>query len=160
MRFDDTIWGAVLLLFAAALGWHVSGFPNIPGQSVGPYALPGALAVGFAVCGMVLLVRGVRQRTAGTAGAWLTLPSWFAAPRQVLGFAVLVGVNLLYLLAVDRLGFVVVGTVYLAALMMVLRVSPLRAVVVGCVMTLLIHAVFYKLLKVPLPWGVLQPVAW
>jgi len=37
---------------------------------------------------------------------------------------------------------------------------PVRAVQVGVVATLLIHAVFYKLLKVPLPWGVLQGVAW
>jgi putative tricarboxylic transport membrane protein len=28
------------------------------------------------------------------------------------------------------------------------------------VVTLLIHYVFYKLLRVPLPWGLLQKVAW
>ena len=31
---------------------------------------------------------------------------------------------------------------------------------VAIVTTLVIHAGFYKLLKVPLPWGVLQPIAW
>ena len=31
---------------------------------------------------------------------------------------------------------------------------------VALVMTLLIHYAFYKLLRVPLPWGVLQPFAW
>ena len=44
--------------------------------------------------------------------------------------------------------------------MSVLRVRPLRALWVGALMTLLIHYAFYKLLKVPLPWGWLQPVAW
>lgn len=160
MRFDDAIWGAALLVFAGALGWHVSGFPNIPGQSVGPYALPGALAVGLAVCGAILLVRGLRRRAATAGGAWMVLPVWFGSHRQVVGFAVLVGVNLLYLLAANRLGFIVVGTVYLTALMWVLRVPPLRAFGLGLILTLLIHAVFYKLLKVPLPWGLLQPVAW
>jgi len=48
----------------------------------------------------------------------------------------------------------------LVALMAVLRVRPLRALALGLVMTLLIHYAFYKLLKVPLPWGLLQPVAW
>ena len=71
-----------------------------------------------------------------------------------------IGVNLLYLLAVDRLGFVLTGIVYLAALMLVLRVRPLRAVVLAVVLTLAIHFCFYKLLRVPLPWGVLQPIAW
>ena len=61
---------------------------------------------------------------------------------------------------VTRLGFVIVGTIYLTALMAVLRVRIGRALLIGFVMTLLIHYAFYKLLKVPLPWGVLQPVAW
>jgi putative tricarboxylic transport membrane protein len=39
-------------------------------------------------------------------------------------------------------------------------VPPLRALVVSTLMTLLIHYAFYKLLRVPLPWGVLQPFAW
>ncbi|MEO5734922.1 MAG: tripartite tricarboxylate transporter TctB family protein [Rubrivivax sp.] len=160
LKFNDAVWGAALLMFAAALGWHVRSFPNIPGQSVGPYALPGALAVGLGVCGAILLVRGLRQRRAGSPPGWLTLPLWFGSRRQVIGFAVLVCVNALYLLAADRLGFIVVGTVYLTALMVVLRVPPWRALLIGALMTLLIHAVFYKLLKVPLPWGLLQPVAW
>ena len=78
----------------------------------------------------------------------------------MLGFAVLVAVNLLYLLAAQRLGFVLTGIVYLAALMWVLQVKLLRALAIAVVMTLLIHYCFYKLLKVPLPWGVLQSIAW
>jgi len=73
---------------------------------------------------------------------------------------VLVAVNLLYLFAVDRLGFVVTGSVYLAALMLVLGVPPRRALPLAIVLTLAVHAAFYKLLRVPLPWGVLQPIAW
>ena len=87
-------------------------------------------------------------------------PAWARAPRQRLGFAVLVGVNVFYLLAIDRLGFVLTGTVYLAALMWVLRVRASRIVPLALVLTLLIHYAFYKLLRVPLPWGVLQPIAW
>jgi putative tricarboxylic transport membrane protein len=78
----------------------------------------------------------------------------------VIAFAVLVAVNLLYLFAVQRIGFVIIGSIYLTALMAVLRVRLGRALLVGVVMTLLIHYAFYKLLKVPLPWGWLQPVAW
>ena len=160
MKFNDAVWGAALLLFAAALGWHLRGFPNIPGQSVGPYALPGAIAVGLAVCGAILLVRGSRRRSELEHNAWLMLPAWFGSRRQVVGFTVLVAVNALYLLAVNRLGFIVVGTIYLGALMLVLRVRPLPALVLSLLLTLLIHSAFYKLLKVPLPWGLLQPVAW
>jgi putative tricarboxylic transport membrane protein len=162
MKLNDALWGAVLMLFSVALLVHVQSFPKIPGQQVGPSALPGALAVGLFVCGAILLWRGLRERARAGAGAaaWIERPEWFGARRQVVAFAVLVGVNLVYLLVVDRLGFVITGIVYLTALMAVLRVPPLRALVIAVVMTLAIHYCFYKLLRVPLPWGVLQGVAW
>ena len=160
MKFSDTVWGAVLVMFAGALFAHVQGFPVIPGQQVGPSALPGALAIGLAVCGVLLFVRGQRERSAGSAARWVEMPAWLASRPQVLAFAVLVGVNVFYLLAVDRLGFVITGSIYLAALMAALRVRVLRAVPIAIVMTLLIHYCFYKLLRVPLPWGMLQPIAW
>ena len=104
-------------------------------------------------------MHGLRRHARGGPG-WVELPEWFASRPQVIGFAVLVGVNVFYLLAVQRMGFIPVGVVYLAALMWVLRVKPLRALFIALLMTLLIHYAFYKLLKVPLPWGVLQAVAW
>jgi putative tricarboxylic transport membrane protein len=160
VKLHDALWGALLVVFAGALFVHVQGFPAMPGQRVGPGALPGALAVGLFVCGALLLVRGLRERARDGAARWIELPEWFASAPQVRGMAVLVGVNLLYVFAVDRLGFIVTGVVYLAALMWVLRVRLARALPIAVVMTLLIHYAFYKLLKVPLPWGVLQPVAW
>lgn len=165
MKFNDAIWGAALLVFAGLLLVHVQAFPAIPGQKVGPSAMPGALAIGLGICGALLFLRGLRERTharaAGSAAPrWVELPEWFASPPQLIGFGVLVTINLLYLFGVDRLGFIVTGTIYLAALMWALRVPLVRALPIAIVMTLLIHYAFYKLLKVPLPWGLLQSIAW
>lgn len=160
MKFNDAIWGAALVVFAGLLFVHAQGFPSIPGQSVGPGALPKVLAFGLAACGAILFMRGLRARNSAAGGRWVELPDWFASPPQLLGFAVLVGVNLLYVLGVERIGFVITGWIYLAALMLVLRVRPWFAILVALVMTLLIHYCFYKLLRVPLPWGVLQAIAW
>jgi len=163
MKFNDAIWGAVLLVFAGLLFVHVQGFPAIPGQKIGPSAMPGAIAAGLGICGALLFLGGLRERSraGGPAPArWIELPEWFASPPQVLGFAVLVAINLLYLFGVDRLGFIVTGTIYLAALMWALRVPLIRAIPIAVVMTLLIHYAFYKLLRVPLPWGLLQSIAW
>ena len=156
MKLNDALWGALLLVLSGALLLHVRGFPTIPGQQVGPSSLPFALALGRGACGLILLVRGWRERATG----WVARPAWFSARPQVLALAVLVGVNLLYLFAAQRLGFVLIGVIYLAALTWALRVRPLRALVIAVVATLLIHYCFYKLLRVPLPWGVLQPIAW
>lgn len=159
MKFHDTIWGALLVALGAAVLLYVQGFPRIPGQNVGPALFPGVIATALVVSGAMLFVRGLRaRRRAG--GPWWEVPEWFRSPPQVLAFAVLVGVNVFYLLAVDRLGFVIVAFVYLLALMWVLRVPLLKALPVALLMTLAIHYAFYKLLRVPLPWGVLQGIAW
>jgi putative tricarboxylic transport membrane protein len=161
VKLDDTIWGVLVALLGAGLLLHIQGFPAMPGQHIGPAFFPGALGIGLVVCGLILAVRGWRARAAaGTGAPWLALQEWSRSPRHVLGFALLVGVNLVYLFGVDRLGFVITGTLYLATLMWVLRVRPLWILPVAVVMTLLIHFAFYKLLRVPLPWGLLQPVAW
>ena len=160
MKLDDTVWGGLLVAFAGVLAVHVSSFPKIPGQQVGPNALPTLVAAGLAVCGAIMLVKGVRERLRGNAGAWLELPEWFAHRPQRIAFVALLAVNVFYLLAAERLGFVLTGSVYLFVLMGVLRVALLRAALIAVLMTLAIHWCFYKMLKVPLPWGVLQSVAW
>jgi putative tricarboxylic transport membrane protein len=161
MKLNDAVWGALLALLAAALLIHVQSFPRIPGQNVGPGLFPGLLAVGLGVCGLILIARGLRARRAGGDGShWLLVPAWVRSPPQVLAFAVLIGINLFYLFAVQSLGFILTGFVYLTGLMWVLRVRLARVVPIALLMTLAIHYCFYKLLKVPLPWGLLQSLAW
>lgn len=161
MKFNDAVWGVLFVLFSGAILIHVQSFPKIPGQNVGPGLFPGTIAVGIAVCGLVLIVRGLRARMARAQGAdWVWVPPWLRSGPHVFAFAVLIAVNVFYLLVVDRLGFIPTGFLYLLAFMWVLDVRPVRAVPIALVMTLLIHYAFYKMLKVPLPWGVLTPWAW
>ena len=63
-------------------------------------------------------------------------------------------------MAAPALGFIVTGIVLLSVLMWAFGARPVLIVPVAVVATLLIHLAFYKLLKVPLPWGLLQPIAW
>src|SRR4051812_22933782 len=124
MKLDDTIWGAALVGFAVALYAHVRTFPAMPGQHVGPGALPTLLAAGLGVCGALLLINGLRRRAAAGADhsgtpAWFEPPEWFAHRPQLIAFVVLVGVNLFYLFAVQSLGFILTSVVYLTALMAV-----------------------------------------
>ena len=161
MKFNDAVWGVLLALLGAAILWHVQGFPRIPGQNVGPGLFPGALAVALLACGAILIASGLTaRRAAGAATPWAVAPDWLRSPRHVLAFAVLAASNVFYLLAVDALGFLLTAFVSLAALMWVLRVRTVLLVPVAVIMALAIHYAFYKLLRVPLPWGVLQGIAW
>jgi len=161
LKVNDAVWGALLALLGAAILWHVQGFPRIPGQNVGPALFPGILAAALVVCGAALIASGLKARRATSVSSpWAVAPEWLRSRPQLLAFAVLVACNVFYLVAVDRLGFLPTAFVYLAALMWALRVRLALALPVALVMALLIHYAFYKLLRVPLPWGVLQGIAW
>ena len=161
MKLNDAVWGALLLLFSVVLLVHVQSFPKIPGQQVGPALFPGILAVGLAVCAGLLVVKGLASRREGGERAeWVLFEPWTRRRHYVLAFALTIGVNIFYILAVDRLGFVVTGVIYLAALFWVFGVRKAWILPLALVVTLGIHYAFYKLLKVPLPWGIMQGIAW
>ena len=156
MKVNDAVFGFLLLVLGAAVLAVVQGYPKIPGQPVGPALFPGLIAVGLCIGGLLLIVRGWRQRH---DGPWLAWDDWVRSPRHVLAFATVVASILFYILASERLGFLPAASLILLALFLVLKVPPGRAVLVAMVATLVIHFAFYKLLRVPLPWGVLKGVA-
>ena len=161
MRLNDAVWGALLLLLSAALLVHVQSFPNIPGQQVGPALFPGIIAAALGVCAVLLVMKGLAARRAGGERAdWIDLDDWTGDGRYVIAFILTIGVNVFYILAVDWLGFLIVGTIYLSVLFVVYGVSPKWVLPIAIVVTLVIHYAFYKLLRVPLPWGVLQGIAY
>ena len=126
----------------------------MPGQKFGPAWFPGVIAVGFAICGALLVVAGVRR-----GGPWVSLPDWMARRAPFRGvFAVIAGL-LIYILAADTLGFHITGALLLAFWMRVLGASWRVAGIVAVVATVAIHLSFYKLLRIPLPWGVLERYA-
>lgn len=161
VKLNDAVLGTVLLLLAAAVLVHVQSFGTIPGQKYGPALFPGLVAVGLAVCGALLVGKGLAARTHGRARArWVAFEPWTRSRRHVIAFATTLGVAVFYILLADRLGFVVIGVVYLAALFVAYGVRPAWIVPLAVVLTLVVHTAFYKLLKVPLPWGLLQRFAW
>jgi putative tricarboxylic transport membrane protein len=161
MKINDAVWGVLLLVLSVAILVHVQGFPNIPGQKVGPALFPGVVAAGLAICALALIAAGARARwRTGANAPWIGVEAWMRSPRHIAALALVVGVNTLYILFVDRLGFVPTGVIYLAALFAVFRVRPRWIFPLALITTLVIHYSFYKLLKVPLPWGLLQRFAW
>ena len=157
MKLNDAIFGLLLLVLGATVLVMVQSFPKIPGQQVGPALFPGLIAVGLCVGGLILLVRGWNARA---SQPWFALEDWVKSPRHLAGFVVLVGSIVFYMLASQWLGFLISSTLILTALFYVSQVPLKRSVLVAVIATLLIHFAFYKLLRVPLPWGLLTNYAW
>jgi putative tricarboxylic transport membrane protein len=157
MKLNDAFFGLLMVILGGAGLAAEQGYPKIPGQPVGPALFPGLIAAGLCVAGLMLIFRGLRDRP---RQAWLAWDDWVRSPRHVLALVVLLGSVVFYILASEALGFLLTAALILLALFLVLRVRPGLAVVIAVVSALVIHFAFYKLLRVPLPWGVLQGVAW
>lgn len=123
----------------------------MPGQKFGPAWFPGLVAGGIGICGVLLITYGLRERE-----RWFELPEWLARKRARHGIAALLSGLVFYVLAADGLGFHLTGILLLMLWVRVLGASWRAAFIVGVVGTVVIHLAFYKLLRVPLPWGVLE----
>jgi putative tricarboxylic transport membrane protein len=126
----------------------------MPGQRFGPAWFPGSIAAGLGICGLFLIFAGVRQ-----GGPWLALPQWVYRRRPLAGVGSVIAGLLFYVVAVDTLGFHITGVALLAFWMRILGSSWRVAALVAVVATVAIHLSFYKLLRIPLPWGLLEQYA-
>ncbi|MES3003991.1 MAG: tripartite tricarboxylate transporter TctB family protein [Pseudomonadota bacterium] len=157
MKLNDAIFGLIFIALGAAVLAAVQGYPKIPGQPVGPALFPGIIAVGLCVCGAILVVRGWMARA---QAPWLAWDDWVNSPRHALALGVLLASIVFYIACSQWLGFLPSAVLILLAMLTVLRVPFGRAVVIAVIAALAIHFAFYKLLRVPLPWGLLMPIAW
>lgn len=156
MRIHDALSGLLLALLAVAILITVSQYPPIPGQNVGPSAFPGLVAILLLGCSLLLIWRGVR----GERRPLVALGDWTKSTPHMVNFLLVIASLLFYIFCSEFLGFIMTGTAILAVLFYVLGVRTLLILPTAIVATLVIHTVFYKFLRVPLPWGLLQGLHW
>ena len=145
-------WVSVLLaVLGAAVLWSASSFPNVPGQKLGAGFLPMLVGAGLMVCAALLFRRSLRAASASSDEA-------APRPRERLGAPLMVLASVaMYVLLSTPLGFLLVAPVCLVMLFRTFGQRWGTAVLWAVVGTLMVHVAFYKLLRVPLPWGVLKP---
>lgn len=151
MQRIDRWLGLALALLATAVMWTSRSFPAVPGQKVGAGFLPGLVGVGLLLCAVGLVLRS------GRASAYAD----DEAPREAERYgaaAVIVAVSLGYIFLADTLGFLIVAPIGLLAVFTALGVKLRPSLLWALGGTLVVHVAFYKLLRVPLPWGVLRPL--
>lgn len=147
MQRVDRWVGLALAALGAAVVVSSRSFPAVPGQKLGAGFLPALVGVGLVLCGLALAWRSRRTYAEPDARAAEHVGSAF----------VIMAVIAFYIVAADKLGFLIVAPLGLLAVFRALRVGwrPSIAWAVGG--TLVVHVAFYKLLRVPLPWGVFRP---
>ena len=126
----------------------------MPGQKFGPAWFPGLIAIGLGLCGAGLVFSGAKQ-----GKTWLALPDWIFRPRPAAGVGAVVGGLVFYVFAADALGFHLTAFLLLALWTRVLGAAWRVVIAVAVLAPVLIHLAFYKLLRIPLPWGLLERLA-
>ena len=159
MQPRDTLAAIPPLLLGAAVAIAARGFPPAPGHAIGPGAFPLVIGLALVACGLLLLLAGWRER--GTSPAASAAPAANARPpRSWRNTALVLGGLVLYALALETAGFFVTAFILLAGLFAVFGVARRWIAPLAAGVTLALHVVFYSLLRVPLPWGWLEAIAW
>jgi len=160
MRVDDAVLGAILVLFAGAVIAYAQSFPTLGGMEFGPALFPTVIGGGLALCGVALIVQSALRRRRGVGGPWIVREAWARGWRAWANALAVLVVVFAFAVALDPLGYHVAAFAGLILLLLWLQVRPVTALVVAVMTTAATHELFYGWLRVPLPWGLLEPVAW
>ena len=150
MQFSNRIIGLVAILGAAAIVYGTLGFRAVPGQQFGSAFFPRITAGCLGLTGLALIVTS-------PPGPWVTVPDWMRSPQVVKAAALPLG-GLAWVLAAPALGFILATFLLIFALILVAGGRALAGVAVAAVLTMILHAVFGVLLRIPLPFGLVE--AW
>ena len=148
MRVSNTAIGLFLILFAAVVLWHVQSFPSLDNGYPGPALFPSVLAVLFILCGIGLIIQGVRQRE-----KLLKFDAGSLTLSGLLNILFVLGTIVCYIFLAETIGFLIFSFTVLLILMKWLKVKILSSITMSIGVTLVIYLLFAKVLLVPLPWG-------
>ncbi|MDP8920570.1 MAG: tripartite tricarboxylate transporter TctB family protein [Pseudomonadota bacterium] len=165
MRLSDRVTGSFVATLGVLATYGGSQFPPVPGQDVGPSVFPMVIGVGLILCGLMIAL-GIGHSFEDEAEADLAAvqgPSQQAPPAEPLTHRLRAllppGLLLFYVYAADRIGFVPTAAIMIFASALAFGAKLRVALPLAVLAPIAIHLIFYKLLRVPLPPGLL-PMPW
>jgi putative tricarboxylic transport membrane protein len=162
MQLSDHITGLFLVALGAVTAYAGSRLPPVPGQQIGPNVFPMVIGSGLVLCGALIAFRVGRHfeeeaeadlaahSAPGTAPA--EKAPWWRGLMALIPPALL----LFYVLAADRLGFLITAAAMVLTAALALGARLRLAVPLALAAPVAVHLVFSKLLRVPLPPGLLD----
>jgi putative tricarboxylic transport membrane protein len=167
MQLSDRVTGLFMVALGGLAAYGGSRLPPVPGQQIGPNVFPLVVGIGLAICGG-LIAFGIGRHYEEEAEADLAKITgqiatgrgeeawrWWRGLKALVPPALL----LFYVFAVDRLGFLPTAAVMVLTASLALGAQLRLAVAMAIGAPLFVNLVFSKLLRVPLPSGLL-PLPW
>jgi putative tricarboxylic transport membrane protein len=162
MRLPDRVSGLFLVGLGAAAAYGGWQLPPVPGQPVGPNVFPLVIGTGLALCGLAIAF-GIghsfeeEEELIPVEGEQANKPP----PGKLYGLRALLPPALLlfYVAVADRLGFIITAGLIVFVTSTALGARPKLSLPLAVLAPIGIHLIFSKLLRVPLPAGLL-PMPW
>jgi len=151
-----------LLLIAFELwAWYLTGkIKTVKHASVQPYVFPRIMIIGMAIFTVILLIQSVIKLSCMKPDDHLAVRAEtvnFVKDRGVLAALFVILLCVLYVLLFKTLGYVVVSFLICGIIMWLISVrKPSQLILISALVPLGMWLLFYKLLKVNIPMGILQ----
>ena len=160
MRLPDRVTGLFLVGLGAAAAYGGWQLPPVPGQPVGPNVFPLVIGTGLALCGLGIAF-GIghsfeeEEELIPVEGGQPPPAGKLYGLRALLPPALL----LFYVVAADKLGFIITAGLIVYVTSTALGARWKLSLPLAVLAPIGIHLIFSKLLRVPLPAGLL-PMPW
>jgi putative tricarboxylic transport membrane protein len=163
MHLSDRTTGLFLVGVGVAAIYGASRLPPMPGQDVGPSVFPTVIGAGIAICGAMIALRIGRSFEQGEEDALARAPDqdgetakpWWYGLRALIP----VGLLLFYVFAAEKVGFIPIAAVVIFAMAYAMGAKVWQSALLALLAPPVVHLLFSKLLRVPLPIGFL-PMPW
>jgi putative tricarboxylic transport membrane protein len=161
--FSDKLGGFGMVVLGGLAWFYGRKLPPVPGQPVGPEAFPMWIGAALILCGIMVFLgvgRSYEEQAEKDAEAYNRdiMEREEEVITGVARFKPLIPPALLmfYVFASEKLGFYITTSLMIAVLSYSLKAKPRAVVLLALLAPAFIHLIFYKLLRVPLPEGLLK----
>lgn len=161
MRIPDRVSGLFLVGLGGAAAYGGWLLPPVPGQPVGPNVFPLVIGTGLALCGLAIAF-GIGHSFEEEEAIIPFEGGEAPAPRgKLYGLRALLPPALLlfYVAVAERVGFILTAAIIVFVTASALGARWKLALPLAALAPIAIHLIFSKLLRVPLPIGLL-PMPW
>ncbi len=164
MHLSDRVTGLFLVALGGVAAYGGSRLPPVPGQQIGPEVFPMVVGIGLATCGLMIAAgvgrsyedeADVAQLASGDTASQSHQPSRWRELKVLIPPALLI----FYVYVVETLGFLPTAAAIVLVSSLTLGARLRLAVPLAIAAPLAINLLFLKLLRVPLPSGLL-PLPW
>ena len=138
MRVHDSLIGLIIFIGGICICITASSFPSQMDGSPGPALFPMVLSGLFSICGAILFVKNFKTISASNLFVRnLSLGG-------LINILIVIALIIFYGLAVETLGFLLCMEVVLLALMLMLKTTFVKALIVSVCATIVIYLIFAK----------------